>query len=117
MNISDRLKYKCYEELATVKFHPQLNLKSTEETVKIHKKKDKKQEALYINVVEELNDFDEWCISEEGVWGIPIPFFERKSGGVLASAEIARHVADIFKEEGSDAWYSKSVEELLPPRY
>jgi isoleucyl-tRNA synthetase len=70
-------------------------------------------------VVEEMNDFDEWCISEEGVWGIPIPFFERvdRTGEVFTSPEIVRYIADIFKEEGSDAWYSKSVEELLPPRF
>jgi valyl-tRNA synthetase len=30
-NISDRLKFKCFNELATVKFYPDLNLKSNQE--------------------------------------------------------------------------------------
>ena len=57
-------------------------------------------------MAEELNDFDEWCISENGVWGIPIPYFQRKdTGEVLCDAEIARHVADLYRKDGSDAWY------------
>ena len=69
-------------------------------------------------MVEELNDFDEWCISEKGVWGIPIPYFVREdSKEVLCDAEIVRHVADIFRREGSDAWFSHRIEDLLPKRY
>ena len=72
-----------------------------------------------MNVAEELNDFDEWCISERGVWGIPIPYFVRKdTQEVLFDSEIARHVSEVFRKNGgSDAWLKLSVEELLPPRY
>ena len=68
--------------------------------------------SYYLNIAEELNDFDEWCISERGTWGIPIPYFARKdTDEVLFDAEIARHVADIFRKQGgSDAWYELSVE-------
>lgn len=37
--------------------------------------------SYYMNVVEELNDFDEWCISDQGDWGIPIPYFVRTDTG------------------------------------
>jgi isoleucyl-tRNA synthetase len=75
--------------------------------------------SYYLNVAEELTDFDEWCISENGNWGIPIPFFVRKdSEEVLMTEEIARHFADLIKlHGGSDCWYTLSISELLPKRF
>lgn len=85
-------------------------------------KKVKNQEdvgSYYLNVVEELNDFNEWCISDQGVWGIPIPYFTRKdTGEVLMDTEIIRHVSSIFKlHSGSDAWFKLPIVDLLPARY
>jgi isoleucyl-tRNA synthetase len=63
---------------------PKLNLKNTEET---HKDKEtllmanktgmitEDFEAYYFNIVEEINDFNDWCISEDSQWGLPIPYF------------------------------------------
>jgi isoleucyl-tRNA synthetase len=128
IKLSEKLKYKCFQELATVKFHPELNLKSTGETTrdieKVQGSSDKKQTlkevaSYYLNIAEELNDFDEWCISEQGVWGVPIPYFTYKdSDKVLCDAEIARHFASLVRTNGgSDCWYRLSLNELLPVRY
>ena len=109
-----------------MRFSPSLNLRSSEQaakdTEKLKKAKKGKQadiESYYVNMAEELNDFDEWCISERGIWGIPIPHFVRTdTEEVLFDGEIARHVAEVFRKQGgSDAWYKLSVEELLPPRH
>lgn len=119
--ISDQLKYKCFGELQKVKFVPDLNLKSSEQSHKdLEKAKRGEQvEAYYLNVLEELNDFSEWCISEEGSWGIPIPYFERiGTGEILSSPEITRHVANVIRQHGgSDAWYNLSISDLLPTRH
>ncbi len=58
----------------------------------------------------------DWCISRQRVWGVPIVAFTcLDCGKVLVSSEIASHVADqMEKEGGSDIWFSKAAEALLP---
>ena len=92
LQISERLKMKCFNELETIKFAPKLNHKDTEQTHKdletLKKRRDNKKQkdseeidSYYINIIEELNDFNDWCISDNNLWGIPIPFFTFKDTG------------------------------------
>jgi len=87
LQVTDKTKMQCIDELSTVKFVPQLNMKETEETHQDYQKlKDKKEaevDPYYFNILEELTDFNDWCISDDNKWGIPIPFFKEKNSDKL----------------------------------
>ena len=57
----------------------------------------------------------DWCISRQRSWGVPIAFFRNKSTKeVILDADVLEHIASLFDAQGADAWYSMSIEELLP---
>ena len=59
----------------------------------------------------------DWCISRQRLWGVPIPaFYCHSCGHILASEEITLVIADRFAKQGSNCWFTKSAEELLPPQ-
>lgn len=62
-----------------------------------------------------VKDRKDWCISRQRKWGVPLPiFFCKDCGEPLIDKDVMLHVADIFKENGSDAWFERPAEELLP---
>lgn len=65
-----------------------------------------------------IEDRPDWCISRQRDWGVPIAFFkDKRSGEILLDSEVLDFIAEIFEKEGCDAWWSRSVEELLPQSY
>jgi isoleucyl-tRNA synthetase len=60
-------------------------------------------------------DRGDWCISRQRTWGVPIPiFYCEDCGKEIITDETIKKVQEIFRLEGSDAWFARSPEELIP---
>ena len=70
-------------------------------------------------MVQMIRDRADWCISRQRNWGLPITAFycadcDEKKERAICTPEIIDKISDIFAKEGSNAWFIKSPEELLP---
>ena len=64
------------------------------------------------SMIRERND---WCISRQRRWGLPIPvFYCADCGKPIVTDETIEAVSKLFGEKGSNAWYEMEARDILP---
>ncbi|WP_162151075.1 isoleucine--tRNA ligase [Haploplasma modicum] len=71
-------------------------------------------EVRLSNMIESRND---WVISRQRVWGVPLPIFYAENGEAVLDYEIIKHISSLVREHGINIWYDYDVKDLMPKGY
>lgn len=92
----DKIRNNILSELKNVKMYPEWAYKRLS------------------NMIENRGD---WTISRQRTWGVPIIIFYDKDKQPVIDEKIFDYVIKLIEDNGSDIWWEKEVDDLLPENH
>ncbi|CEP61967.1 isoleucine--tRNA ligase ISM1 LALA0_S04e04698g [Lachancea lanzarotensis] len=77
----------------------------------------------HIRLASFIKSRNEWCISRQRSWGVPIPAFHKRDNSeeVLMNEATVNHVISVIERKGIDAWFKEDegedMKEWMLPEY
>ena len=66
-------------------------------------------------MTEMIKGRNDWCISRQRTWGVPLPIFYCKDcNEPYVTEESINKIQNIVKDEGTNAWWDKDAKDLMP---
>lgn len=71
----------------------------------------------YKRISKMIENRDDWTISRQRAWGVPIIIFYDENNVPVMNEEIFDYVINLVSKHGTNVWYESSVNELLPEKF